>query len=130
MVFFMRHHRKKAKIKRSLLVIEDGHPVWRTVRGSLLVGYSYTKRRVESGMGAKASDGQLVDWAVIQTARGKFVIYRFAERTGNEPRTGSIQIVNSWPELEAAVPARIFEEALETAGFRKPEEYKEVPLKL
>jgi hypothetical protein len=127
---FIRRQSNKAKIKRRLLVIEDGHPIGRTVRGALLVGSSYRKRQVNWGMNAKTSDGKWADWAVIQITKGKFVVYRFDDRPRNEPHTGTIQIVNSWLELEAAVPARIFEEAMETAGFRKPEEYKELPLKV
>jgi hypothetical protein len=71
-----------------------------------------------------------VDWAVIQAAKGKFVIYRFDKRSADEPQTGVIQVVDSLRELEAVVPPRIFEQALKEAGFRKPEEYKEVPIQL
>jgi hypothetical protein len=128
----MRSESRKAKIKRRLLVMEEGQPVWRTVRGALLVGWPGRKQRVHSGPWATSSDGPEWDtgtrWAIIQTAKGKFVVYRFDKKS--EPATGVIRIVDSWRELEAAVPPSIFEQALEEAGFRKPEESKEVPLKL
>jgi hypothetical protein len=81
---------------------------------------------------ATSSDGPEWDtgtrWAIIHTAKGKFVVYRFDKKS--QPATGLIRIVDSWRELEAAVPPSIFEQALEEAGFRKPEEYRKVPLKL
>jgi hypothetical protein len=70
------------------------------------------------------------DWAVIQTRRGQLVVYHFDKYVSDEPKTGTIQVYKSWPELEAAVPAKIFEEALLAAGIKKPSEYREVPLKL
>jgi hypothetical protein len=115
----------KAMIKRRLLVNEDGQTVWRVVRGRCLVGGSNRKQVVEWGQWADDTD-----WAIIQAAKGKLVVYRFDARSGNEPRTGVIQVCDSWRALEAAVPARIFEAALLEAGVKKPSEYREVPLKL
>jgi hypothetical protein len=126
--YMIRSHRRwsrKAKIKRRLLVNEDGQPVWRTVRGRCLVGGSDDKQQIHWGLHADDAE-----WAIIQAAKGKLVVYRFDKRSGDEPRTGVIQICDSWRELEAVVPATIFEEALLAAGVKKPDQYREVPLRL
>ena len=133
MWYTVRRDSYKAKTKRRMLVMEDGQLVWCTVRGALLVGSSnYGKRVVNWGAWARRTDGPDWDtgsqWAIIQTTQKKFVVYRFDKKTELAP--GTIQVVDSWPELEAVVPPSIFEQALDAAGFRKPEEYREVPLKL
>ena len=116
---------RKAKIKRRLLVNEDGQFVWRTVRGRCLVGGSDKKQQISWGRWADDTD-----WAIIETAKRKLVVYRFDKRVDDQPRTGVIQICDSWRALELAVPPTIFEDALLQAGIKKPDEYRELPLEL
>jgi len=71
----------------------------------VLIGWSNQDRSVVPG--GWTEEGY---FAVLETRKGKFLVYR-AARLYDEPRTGTIQVYNSWRELEAAVPARIFEEA-------------------
>jgi hypothetical protein len=123
MFFHARRRNPKAKIKRRMLVNEDSHLLWRTVRGRLLVGGSDGKQQISWGLWADDAD-----WAIIETASGKLVVYRFEKPTGEQPRAGVIQICESWRVLESAVPATICEAALREAGIRKPDEYREVPL--
>jgi hypothetical protein len=124
----LRQWSRKANVKRRLLVKEDGRLMWRTVRGKCLVGSPGSKGEVSGRWSSQDKDCQ--DWAVIQVAKGKFVVYRFNKRVDDEPQSGVIQVCDSWRELEAAVPADIFESALLQAGFKKPSRYPEVPLKL
>jgi hypothetical protein len=120
MVRSMRRSSEKSNYKRRLLVKDaDGLPVWQTVRGRVLVGWVSSRGTVTSGIG---------DWVVIRAAQGKLVACRFDNR--DEPATGVIQICDSWPALEAIVPAAVFEKALLEAGIKKPNEYREVPLEL
>jgi hypothetical protein len=128
MWYMARRDSRKAKTKRRLLVREDGQLVWRTVRGSLLVGGIHHGKGVVD-WGSTDWDTRTT-WAVIQTIKKKFVVYRFDERSGDEPQTGLIQVIDAWGELEVAVPPRIFEQARDAAGLRKSDEYKEVPIKL
>jgi hypothetical protein len=125
MILKVRRSSRKSKIKRRLLVNEDGQLVWRTVRSRCLVGASNDKRQVDWGRWADHAE-----WAILQAAKGMLVVYRFDKRSGDEPRTGVIQICDSWRALEAAVPATIFEDALLAAGVKKPDQYREVPLEL
>jgi hypothetical protein len=105
--------------------------MWRSVRGRVLVGWLDSKGEITSGSWATfESDNRGSDWAVIQAAKGKLVVYRFDKREADEPKTGVIQVCDSWQTLELAVPARIFEEALLAAGIKKPSEYRDVPLEL
>lgn len=67
---------------------------------------------------------------VIQVAKEKFVVYRFDKWVYDEPRTGVIQVCDSWRGLESVLPPDIFEGALLEAGFKKPSQYGEVPLQL
>ena len=67
---------------------------------------------------------------MIQSVKGKLVVYRFDKREEGKPSTGVIQVYDSWREFEAAVPANILEEALRGAGIKKPAEYSEAPLEL
>jgi hypothetical protein len=120
-----RRSSRKAMVKRRLLVKEDGQPVWCTVRGRLLVGSSGSKQQVDWGRWADQAE-----WVVVQAAQDKLVAYRFDDRPRKEPRTGTIQVCNSWQALEAVVPPAVFEDALLAAGVKKPDEYREVPLQL
>ena len=119
------HYRKwdrKAMVKRRLLVKEDGQFVWRAIRGKCLVGWSNGKGEIPSGEWTKRVDANTEEWgrewAVIQAAKNKFVVYRFDKRVDDEPRTGVIQVCDSWRGLESAVPPDIFEQALLEAGFK------------
>lgn len=117
---------RKSNVKRRLLVKDaDGLPVWHTVRGRVLLGWLDNDSNVTSG---NYADGN--EWAVVRAANGKLVVYRFDKHVPDQPKTGVIQIYDSWPSLESAVPASIFEQALLEAGIKKPNEYREVPLKL
>jgi hypothetical protein len=88
-----------------------------------------SKGEISSGLWSR-EDKDWRDWVVIQAAREKFVVYHFDKRIGDEPKTGVIQICDSWRLLESTVPSDIFEYALREAGFKKPSGYREVPLKL
>jgi hypothetical protein len=128
--YMIRNYRRssrKARIKRRMLVKEEsGQLAWRTVRGRCLVGSSDSQQQVDWGRWAGDAE-----WAVIQAAHDKLVVYRFDKLSSrDDPRTGAIQVCDSWRELEAAVPADIFEEALLKAGVKKPDQYREIPLRL
>jgi hypothetical protein len=121
---------RKAMVKRRLLVKEDGQFVWRAIRGKCLVGWPNRKSEISSGEWTRRVDANTGEWAVIQAAKEKFVVYRFDKLVDNEPRTGVIQICDSWRDLESTLPPDIFERALLEAGFNKPSQYREVPLEL
>lgn len=121
---------RKARTKRRLLVKEDGQIVSRVVRGRVLVGWPDHTGHIVSGMTARNIKEWSRDYVVIQAAKGKFVVYRFNERVENEPKTGTIEIYDSWRALEAVLPPEIFEEALRESGLKKPSEYKEIAIKL
>ena len=113
---------RKATTKRRLLVKdENGLPMWRTVNARVLVGW----------VGSKGVVSTTLDrWAVLETRKGKLVVYRDDERQPEGPRTGVIQVCDSWRELESVVPPRVFEQALLEAGIKKPSEYRAAPLEL
>ena len=119
---------RKARVKLWLLVKEDGNFVWRSIRGKCLVGWPNSRGEISAGQWSKDED--LRDWAVIEAAKEKFVVYRFDKRVDDEPQTGVIQVCDSWRELESALPPDIFERALLEAGFKKPTQYREAPLQL
>jgi len=127
--FYYRKWDRKARTKRRLLVNEDGQIVWRVVRGKVLVGWPNGKGEISSGLWSRTGE-EFRDYAVIQTAKGKFVVYRFDKPVADEPQTGMIEICDSWRALKSAVPPKIFEEALRESGLKKPSEYKEIPINL
>jgi hypothetical protein len=112
-----------------LLVKEGERALYRTVEGRCLVGWT-RDGVVTSGVLAANPDDRayLVAWAVIQSKSGKLVVYRFNKREGEAAATGEVQILDSFAQLEAVVPPRIFERALREAGILKPEDYETLPL--
>jgi hypothetical protein len=125
-----RQWNRRARVKRRLLVEEDGVPVWRTVRARYLVGWPGSKGELSSGMyvsreSKEPSYGD--EWAVLQSRRS-LIAYRVEDRKVDDHKIGMISVCRSWEELEAAVPAKVYEEAAVNGGHKKPAEYRKVPL--
>ena len=84
----MRSGSRKAKIKRRLLVMEEGQPVWRTVRGALLVGWPGRKQRVHSGPWLRrvtARNGTLAPAGRLFTRPRGSLSYTGSTRSRNPP---------------------------------------------
>jgi hypothetical protein len=118
-----RRSRRQANLPLRLLVKEGDGILWRTMRGCLLVGYANMQKEVVAGVWgkpARAGKGAFGDeWAIILTAKQRLVVYQFGERQ-EDLKAGTIQSYASWPELEAAVPPAIFQQAMLAAGITKP----------
>lgn len=123
--FQYRRVSRKARMKYRLLMKDaEGVPIWRTVHGKCLLGWPSGKNEIRSGEWDNERPTAPGTWAVIEAAKGKLVVCHWL--TDNE----TIQVYDSWRELEAAVPASIFEKALVAAGIKKPVKYREEPLEL
>jgi hypothetical protein len=118
---------RKARRDRRLLVREGEHLMWRVTRGRVLVGWSSSDGWITGVWAPRkaAKESPYGDeWIVIQTTKGKLVAYRVTEKLEDQ-KIGVIEVYSSWPELQAAVPARIYEEAAREAGMLQPAKYPE-----
>jgi hypothetical protein len=130
-----RQWNRKARVKRRLLVEENGEIVWRTSRARYLVGSPSSKGELSWGLSVprekhEKDEPWSDEWAVLQGGRGLLVAYRVADhKKVDDHKVGTIQLCRSWEELEAAVPAKVFEEAELAAGRQKPPQYRELPVR-
>jgi hypothetical protein len=118
-------------MQRRLLVEEDGVPVWRTMRARYLVGWPNSAGELSFGLHVSRDPTEKLytdEWAVLQTRRGGLVVYRVAERRVDDHKIGVITVCRTWEDLEAAVPAKLFEDAAIAAGRKKPAAYRKLPL--
>ncbi|MBV9505147.1 MAG: hypothetical protein JO323_09105 [Acidobacteriia bacterium] len=107
---------------------EDGEKIWRTLRGSLLIGMLDSKQGTPL-LGLCTLDSKkwgYEDWFVIEADNGKLVVYQSA--TGK--RKARLQVFENFDAMKGAVPPDIFEQAAKAAGLRPPEKFREVPLEL
>jgi hypothetical protein len=121
---------RKARRDRRLLVREGEQLVWRVTRGRVLVGWPSSDGRITAVYAPRneAKESPYGDaWIVIQTTKGKLVTYRVTEKLEDQ-NIGVIEVYLSWPELQAVVPARIYEEAAREAGILRPAKYPELRL--
>ena len=107
-----------------LLVEEGGRKVWKTFRGTWLVGWAVEDKIF---MGTVASDHKrwgYDEWFVLQSEKDKLVVYR----RDSHSDVGTITVSDTMDDMRNQIPEKVFEEAAEAAGLRPPRTYPEEPL--
>jgi hypothetical protein len=110
-----------------LLVEEDGQRLWRTVEGRPILGSAGPDGELGVMGRWTKTEGPRIDYYVIQTTTGRFVVYQRAA----DSAVGTIQIAYDLAELEHLLPRDLYQEARQRAlpGSRSRQPgYPELPL--